>query len=123
VTPAVLETVTEQILVRPAKMAEDGTVVSPARYRTEKQQRIVQERAETWFESPCPQIWTRDFTESVQRALQARGLFNAPITGQYDPATRTAIRQYQQTQGLNSEILSLENARSLGLIAVARENK
>ncbi|PSL22365.1 peptidoglycan-binding domain-containing protein [Shimia abyssi] len=121
VSPAVVETVTEQIIVQPAEVLDDGTVLSQAIYRTETQQRIVTERRETWFETPCPEIWTEEFTASLQRALQARGMFYGGITSQADSRTRAAIRRYQKTGGLDSAILSLESARRLGLIAVERE--
>ena len=122
VTPAVLETVTEQIIVQPAEVLDDGTVLSPAIYRTETQQRIVRERRETWFETPCAEVWTAEFTGSLQRALRARGLFYGPITGLSDARTRAAIRRYQKAGGLDSAILSLESARRLGLVAVPRDS-
>ena len=120
VSPAVIETVTEQIIVQPAEVLADGTVISPAVYRSETQQRIVEERRETWFETPCDPIWTEEFTASLQRALKARGHYTGSITGTLDKRTRAAIRRYQAPQGLDSSILSLEAARQLGLIAVAR---
>lgn len=121
VSPAIIETVTEQVLVQPAEVLADGTVVAPAAYRSETQQRIVQERRETWFETPCDPLWTEEFIASLQRALKARDLFYGPITGNIDKRTRAAIRRYQAPQGLDSSILSLEAARKLGLVAVERE--
>ncbi|WP_299352126.1 peptidoglycan-binding domain-containing protein [uncultured Shimia sp.] len=122
VSPAVIETVTEQIIVQPAEVMADGTVISPAVYRSETQQRIVQERRETWFETPCDAVWTEEFTASLQRALKARGHYTGPITGLRDKRTRAAIRRYQSAQGLDSTILSLEAARQLGLVAVELES-
>ncbi|WP_127115963.1 peptidoglycan-binding domain-containing protein [Shimia sediminis] len=121
VSPAVIETVTEQIIVQPAEVMADGTVISPAVYRSETLQRIVEERRETWFETPCDAIWTEEFTASLQRALKARGHYSGVITGALDKRTRAAIRRYQAPQGLDSSILSMEAARMLGLIAVERE--
>lgn len=121
VTPAVIETVTEQILVQPAEVLADGTVISPGVYRSETQQRIVRERRETWFETPCDDVWTQEFTATLQRALKVRGHYTGAITGEMDKRTRAAIRRYQEPQGLNSSILSLAAARQLGLVAVARE--
>ncbi|WP_372887797.1 peptidoglycan-binding protein [Shimia sp.] len=122
VNPAVIETVTEQVLVQPAEVLADGTVISPAIYRSETLQRIVTERRETWFETPCDAVWTEEFTASLQRALQARGHYGGKITGLLDKRTRAAIRRYQAPQGLDSSILSLEAARQLGLVAVARQD-
>ncbi len=121
VSPAVIETVTEQIMVQPPEVLADGTVLSPAIYRSETHQRIVRERRETWFETPCDAVWTEEFTASLQRALKVRGHYYGAITGRRDKRTRAAIRRYQKEQELNSAILSIEAARQLGLIAVRRD--
>lgn len=118
ISPAVVETVTEQILLQPAEVGVDGHVLQPAIYRTETLQRIVRERRETWFEAPCPDLLTSEFIASVQRALAARGIYRGRITGIMDAKTRAAIRRYQEPQGLDSGILALETARQLGLVAV-----
>lgn len=120
IEPAVIETVTEQILLQPPEVSTDGTVIQPAIYKTETLQRIVKERRETWFEAPCPTLLTEEFIASVQRALTARGLYLGRISGIMDARTRAAIRKYQTPQGLNSGILALETARQLGLVAVSR---
>lgn len=121
VTPAVVETVSEQIMVQPPEVLADGTVLSPGIFRTETQQRILKERRELWFESPCEEIWTEEFTASLQRALKVRGHYYGPVTGTRDGRTRAAIRRYQTTGGLDSAILSMESARRLGLVAVPRD--
>lgn len=120
VTPAVVETVTEQVLIKPAAVQEDGTVTQPAIYRTETRQEIVQDRKDTWFETPCDAVQTPDFIASLQRALSARGLYRGAITGKMDTRTRSAIREYQAAQGLNSGILSMAAARKMGLVAIER---
>jgi hypothetical protein len=120
VTPALIETVTEQVLVQPAEVLSDGTVRNPAIYRTETRQQILRERRETWFETPCAETITPEFIESLQRALAVRGLFGGRPTGVMDARTRAAVRQFQKDQGLDSGILSLAAARQLGLVAVPR---
>ncbi|TDK43100.1 peptidoglycan-binding domain-containing protein [Antarcticimicrobium luteum] len=120
VSPAVIETVTEQILLQPAEVHADGTVTRPAVYKTETVQKIVRERRETWFETPCAQDLTPEFLASLQRALAVRGHFKGAVTGQMDARTRAAVRRYQKPQGLDSGILSLAAARKLGLVAVER---
>lgn len=122
VSPAVIETVTEQIMVQPPEVLADGTVINPAIYRSETHQRIVRERRETWFETPCESVWTAEFTTSLQRALKVRGHYYGAETGRRDKRTRAAIRRYQKAQDLDSAILSVEAARQLGLIAVRRED-
>ncbi|MDR7124825.1 peptidoglycan-binding domain-containing protein [Pseudotabrizicola sp. 4114] len=116
VTPMVIETVTEQVMVSKAKLGPDGTVLSPAVFHSEARQKIVQEREQVWFRSPCPQEMTVDFIASLQRALKARGLYVLPLTGQMDAATRAALRRFQADRGLESDKLSLTAARELGLV-------
>ncbi|MDF1854783.1 peptidoglycan-binding domain-containing protein [Pseudooceanicola sp.] len=117
-TPAVIETMTEQILMQPPQIHTDGSVLQPAVYKTETQQRIVQERREVWFRTPCLPELTPEFVASLQRALEARGHYSGPITGMLDEHTRRAVRAYQKPQGLDSGILSLAAARKLGLAVV-----
>ncbi|MCF6443812.1 peptidoglycan-binding domain-containing protein [Nereida sp. MMG025] len=116
VSPATIETVTNQVLVQPAQVDVAGNVRSPAVYRTETLQRIVDERKELWFETPCAKDLTPQFVASLQRALKARGHYSGPITSQMDGRTRAAIRAYQRPEGLDSGILSLAAAQRLGLV-------
>ena len=117
VTPAELETVPHQIQLQPPEIRTDGTVSAPAVYKTETSQRIVKERRELWFETPCAPVLTVEFVETLQRALKARGHYRGSVSGYIDTRTRGAIRKYQAPQGLDSSILSLAAARKLGLIA------
>ena len=119
-SPAVVETVTDQILVQPAVVASDGQVLAPAIYRTETRQEIVKPRENTVFQIPCAGVQTPEFVASLQRALQARGLYRGGITGLMDGRTRAAVRSYQKPLGLDSGILSLASARTLGLVAQER---
>ncbi len=120
VSPAVVETVTEQILLQPADRKGDGTATVPATYKTETRQVIVKERRKTWFEAPCDDVQTPEFIATLQRALMARGFYHGTISGEMDMRTRTAIRRYQAPGGLDSGILSMATARKLGLVAVHR---
>ena len=115
-TPAVIETVTEQVMLQPPQVASDGSVREPAVFVTETQQRIVEERRELWFEIPCQlQRGDPEFIASVQRALAVRGLYLGPATGVMNRRTLRAVHDFQAPQGLDSEILSLAAARQLGL--------
>ena len=118
VTPAVLETVTEQVMLQPAQVRADGTVEAPAVYITETKQAIVKERRELWFRTPCQDELTPDFIASLQRALTVRGDYGGPISGRMDRITRRAVHRYQAPLGLDSGILSLAAARKLGLSVV-----
>lgn len=118
VTPAIIETVTHQVMLQPAQVLVDGTVPQPAIYKTETRQEIVRERHKTWFLVPCAATMTPKFIASTQRALAARGLYKGAISGEMDARTRAAVRRYQKPQGLDSGILSLAAARKLGLVAI-----
>lgn len=120
VSPAVIETVTEQVLVQPAVIDSNGLMRSPAAYRTVTRQQILRERREIEFEAVCPTDLTPDFIATLQRALQARGGFAGHISGQMDRQTERALRRWQaQQRGPNSAILSIAIARDLGLIALS----
>lgn len=116
-TPAVIETVTEQQQLTPEGTDATGRVLRPATYATVTRQAILRERVTTWFETPCADVMTPDFIASVQRALAARGLYTGAVTGRLDARTRAAIALYQAPLGLESERLSLDSARRLGLVA------
>lgn len=121
VRPAIIETVTEQVLVQPPQIGAGGAVTYPAVYRSETRQEIVRERKELWFETLCEEMLTPDFISALQRALGARGYFRGTVSGRMDSATRKAIRAYQQEQGVDSDILSIAAARQLGLAVLPRE--
>ena len=118
VTPGVIEHVTERVLVSEAEFGADGNVIAPARYEERTTQQLVTGREEIFFETPCPPRWTPDFIASVQRALKARGIYRGSVSGTLDQDTRQAIRAFQMQSGLNSGILSTENARALGLVEI-----
>ncbi len=61
---------------------------------------------------------TPDFIASVQRALAARNIYDGTITGRRDSATQSAIRTFQEPDGILSADLSLASARALGLVTV-----
>ena len=119
-TPAIIETVTDQIVLQPAEIGTDGSIRQPAIYKTETRQAIVRERQDLWFETLCEAELDPEFVSSLQRALAARGYYRGPVTGLLDGPTRRAIRTYQAEQDLDSAILSRAAARQLGLVAYGR---
>tara|TARA_R110002110_G_scaffold48959_7_gene145516 strand:- start:813 stop:1370 length:558 start_codon:yes stop_codon:yes gene_type:complete len=121
VSPAVFETVTKQVQVKPAKINSDGTIAKPPVYRSETRQQIVTQRRDNWFETPCPEVLTPEFVASLQRALGARGLYAGEVTGVMNMPTRNAVQVFQKPDGPDSGVLSLDAARRLGLIAVERD--
>lgn len=120
ISPAVIETVTQQELVTAARYDSAGHITHPATFRTRTRQEVVKPRTETWFETLCPADFSPDLVATLQRALTVRGYHTGEITGHLDPATRAAIVAFQKAQGLESQTLSLENARRLGLISIKR---
>lgn len=132
ITPALVESVTEQVLVRAAGPvigpSPDGaptykTVQSPAVYATKTQQKIITPRADFWFRVPCAAQMDASFVATLQRALKSRGLFRGAVTGLMDARTQKSVRWYQKQHGLDSTTLSLAAARKLGIIAYARDGR
>jgi len=119
--PAVIDTVTEQNLVTPEKLAADGSIEAPAIYQSQSRHAIVRERREVRIKTPCPSEMTPEFVASLQRALKVRGQFDGAVTGRYDAETAAAVERYQTDRGLPSAILSVDTARELGLIAYSRK--
>ena len=116
-TPAVIETVTEQVVVAEESRDEAGTVLTPASFETKTFQRMVQDREVVWFRAPCAEEMTVTFVATLQRALKARGIYLQAVTGEMDAATSDAIRRFQAPRGLDSPTLSLAAAKDLGISA------
>ncbi len=115
--PAVVETVTEQVLATPElRDPKTGQVTRPAVWRSSTQTRIVEGRAKMWFAAVCDDQLGPELVTTLQRALAARGLYDGPVTGVLDAPTRAAIRAYQRPRGLFSATLSLRAAREMGLV-------
>lgn len=120
-TPAVIETQTEQVLITPADLRDDGSVRRPAEYQTLTRQVIVEPRTEQRFAALCEREITPQLVMNLQRALAVRGFYTGPISGELNWRTRRAVRLFQQDQGIDSAILSLETARYLGLVSYGFE--
>ncbi|MGP3697440.1 peptidoglycan-binding domain-containing protein [Rhodobacter sp. NSM] len=71
-----------------------------------------------WFRAPCPEEMTADRIATLQRALEVRGFRSGEITGEMDRSTRDGIRKLQAPLGLDSDRLSLDAARYLGLVPI-----
>ncbi len=121
-TPAVIETVTEEVFVAPASYNPDGSLYAPERYKTITNPVIIKDREELQFETPCPQLLTVERTSTLQRALKARGYFYGPVNGKMDFVTKTAIRKFQKERGTDSSYLTMHTAQILGVIEYHRED-
>ncbi|WP_223633738.1 peptidoglycan-binding domain-containing protein [Rhodobacter sp. TJ_12] len=115
--PAVVETVTEHVLVTPEQRdPTTGEVTRPAGYRTTTHARIVEGGEKMWFQRVCAAEMTPALIATLQRALLARGYYRGPITGLLSDETQEAVRQYQAQRGLISPVLSQRAAQEMGLV-------
>ncbi|MCH2164066.1 MAG: peptidoglycan-binding protein [Marinovum sp.] len=118
VAPAVFETRTEKVLIRPRSYSTDGKTEYPAQYETRYHPTLITPRKAFEFETVCADVITPEFIASLQRALQVRGFYLHEITGQFDTQTDAALRAYQQSQDVDTGLLTIETARSFGLVAM-----
>ncbi|MBE9476435.1 MAG: peptidoglycan-binding protein [Proteobacteria bacterium] len=119
--PAIVETVTKQVLIKPETLGTDPQtgqtiVVAPAVYRTETEQKIIRARQQDWADIICRQDQSVVFIQSLQRALAARGHYNAVATGVMDERTKRALRKVQKKAGINTAEVTMDLAESYGLI-------
>jgi len=121
ISPAVLETVTAQVLEAPAILGPDGSVLTPATFRSEIRQQIVRERQEVAFETICPPAYTDQFVATLQRALAVRGFYAGVTSGVLDADTGRAVQAFQRNDGPDSPLLSIAAARRLGIVALSPE--
>ena len=98
-------------MVAPARIATDGTAGSGG-FRSVTQQKIVQDRRDVWFQTALRRPDDRGLRRLLQRALKARGLYRAPVTGVMDTATAEAVRQYQAERGSTAGAVAGGGARS-----------
>jgi len=75
---------------------------------------------DVWFEVPCADDMSYDFAQTLQRALKSRGLYDGTVDGVMGGGTRKAVHKYQAALGLDSDVLSMDTALQLGLIAYPR---
>ncbi len=119
--PAVIETVTEQVLVQKEVREIDpdtgqSVVTSPAIYSTKTIQKIITDRREANIDIVCPRDQSIDFIQTLQRALTARGFYHSAINGQLDDRTKHAVRKVQKSYGVNISDVTIELAEYYGLI-------
>ncbi len=134
--PAVYKTVKKRVVAKPASTRE---VTVPAHYHTitktvEATPASVQRTpvAETYKTvtktleaAPARTVWTSvlcdvnttpDVVSRLQRALKTAGHYRGPIDGVIGSQTTGAIRTYQAAQGIEADILTIDNAKKLGIL-------
>ena len=118
--PTRTDIVNELIEVVPAVRAADGSVTSPPVFRNVSRPQTVSTGPGRRFETVCPPVYTIAFVSSLQRALLIRRSYSGPITGRYDEATSLAVQMFQRAEGVDSPLLGVAAARTLGILAVPR---
>ena len=108
--------ISETVEVAPAVVAPDGQVISEAVFRNQTRPVVEVLDAGTRFETLCPFEITPERVMTLQRALQARLVYQGPVTGVLDEATGRAIQAFQAPLGFDSPILERGTAQVLGII-------
>ena len=123
ITPAVFDTVTHQIRVPQQKnpSQSDEQTLPTVQYQTKTRHVMIKKRNEAWFETLCPAQMDKALVTALQHALTDRKLYHGAIHGRLTDDTRTAIRTLQHKDGINSDVLSLRTAESLGLLRAAKK--
>ena len=115
--PTQTSIVEEMELVIPETRDANGAVTAPPVFRTFARPQTVATGEGRRFETLCPPQYTHERVATLQRALRVRGTYAGPIHGTLDTATGNAIRQFQAPSGVQSNLLGIETARLLGVIA------
>lgn len=134
--PAVYKTVKRRVVDQPARTRE---VAIPAKYNTitktveatpaSVQRTPVPETYKTVTKTleaaPARTVWTSvlcdvnttpDVVVRLQRALKSAGHYRGPIDGVIGSQTTSGIRSYQAAQGVEADILTIDNAKKLGIL-------
>ena len=114
VVPAQYKTITVRELVTPASFQVD---VVPAKFATVEKKQLVAKESIQWRQILCETNTTPDLVLRLQQALVAEGynLGTAP-NGNFGPATKAAVRKYQEANGLPTGGLTLSTVQRLGLM-------
>lgn len=113
VIPARYETITVKELVTPAR---EETQTIAAKMATVEQTRLVSEASVQWREILCETNTTAEVVLEIQKQLVARGhSIGTTPNGNYGPATRAAIAEFQKQNGLETGGLTINTLRKLGV--------
>ena len=110
---AVYKTIATKVLVSPATTREETI---PAVYKDVKERHLVSKGTfSVWTEILCASQTTSSKVRKVQRALKARGYNPGPIDGVLGIQTQTALKQFQNDNGLPLGNLNLKTLKELGV--------
>ena len=111
--PAEYATVTKTVEVTPATTR---TTETPATYKTVTRTVNAAPARTVWTSVLCDVNTTPDVVRRLQTALKSAGHYGGPIDGIIGSQTRGGIKSYQTAQGVQSDILTIDSARKLGII-------
>lgn len=111
--PAVYRTEVVRTVQRPGKVR---VVTHPAVVRTVEKPALIRPAGEGWALVVCGGLIHPAFMARVQEALIASGYDAGVPNGAGDGRTYAALRQYQRDRGLAQGQLTVESARSLGVL-------
>ncbi|MEJ6398311.1 peptidoglycan-binding domain-containing protein [Yoonia sp. 208BN28-4] len=115
--PTETSIIEELELVIPETTDAEGNVTAPPVYRTITRPQTLAIGEGERFETLCPPAYTPERVATLQRALRVRGAYAGPINGTLDTATGAAIRQFQRPDGIKSNLIEIDIARRLGVVA------
>lgn len=111
-TPAVYNTLQVQKLVQPAS---ERRIPIPATYKTITKTQKVKEEYAKWVPIVCQTSVNSTMVTNVQNALKTQGFYKGDVSGTMNESTKNAIREYQKAKGLPVAGLSVATMQSLGL--------
>lgn len=111
--PAEYKTVTKTVEDRPTTVKREEI---PAVIKSVDREVEVAQARTLWTQVLCEVNTTNEVVTRLQRALKISGHYNGKIDGIIGSGTRRAIMSYQKAQGVESDILTIESAKTLGVI-------
>lgn len=111
--PAEYKSVTKTIVDRPTTVKREEV---PAVIKNVDREVEVAQARTLWTQVLCEVNTTNEVVIRLQSALKSTGHYFGKIDGIIGPGTRRAIMSYQKAQGVESDILTIESAKALGVI-------
>ena len=111
--PAEYASVTKTVEVTPASTK---TTATPATYKTVTKTVNAAPARTVWTSVLCDVNTTPGVVRRLQTSLKKAGHYGGPIDGIIGSQTRGGIKSYQSAQGVQSDILTIDSAKKLGII-------
>ena len=111
-TPAEYKTVK---VLKTTVQAEEKHIPIPAEYQEVSRQVLVSEGSAEWKSILCETNTTSGIVQDIQRALLAKGFNPGKIDGVIGVETSSAIRGFQQANGLATGGLTIDTLNKLGV--------